>query len=67
MTQKGDFPDLPGTKSEGAVEDMRRMAKTMHVLSCMILNTSKKFRVTIDCDPETGRYEIMREELPINQ
>lgn len=28
-----------------------------------LLFTDKKFRVTIECDPETGRFQICREFL----
>lgn len=58
--------NLPNTQSAGAMEDMHRLAATMSALSHMLMTKDKKIRVTIECDPEAGRYEITREALPIN-
>lgn len=58
--------DLQNTQSAGAMEDMHRLAATMFHLGSMLMTKDKKIRVTIECDPEAGRYEITREILPIN-
>lgn len=64
LEKKGD---LPNTQSAGAMEDMHRLAAVMFHFGSMLMTKDKKIRVTIECDPESGRYEITREELPINQ
>lgn len=50
----------------GDLEIMHRAAAMMISLGSMISSRKKKIRVTIICDPEIGRYEVMREEQPIN-
>ena len=55
------------THGEGAMEDMRRIGAAMEALGNMLISKDEKIRVTIECNPETGRYEFVREVLKINQ
>lgn len=58
--------DLRATQCEGEKEILDRAAAVMFHLGSMLMTKDKKIRVTIECDPEARRYEITREELPIN-
>lgn len=46
---------------DGKQECMDHAAAVMLHLGNMLL-CGKKFRVTIECDPETGRFSVKREE-----
>ena len=50
-------------KTVGKVDAIGKAAAIMGKLSKHLWMDGKKFRVTIDCDPETGRFEIIRQEL----
>ncbi len=50
-------------ESEKAFGDTNCLAHAGAVMLHLgnLLLTDKKFRITIECDPETGRFEIFRE------
>ena len=60
MEQKGEWPNIEGT---GTLECLDHAAVVMFHLGSMLMASDKKIRVTIECDPETGRFEIKREEI----
>lgn len=50
-------------KTTGKSDAIGTAAAIMRELSKHLWMDGKKFRVTIDCDPETNRFEIIRQDL----
>lgn len=49
--------------TSGKADDIGAAAAIMTYLAQHLWMDGKKFRVTIDCDPETNRFEIVRHEV----
>ncbi len=47
----------------GKLDYIEHGAVMLFELGRLLWPSGKKFRVTIECDPETGRFEARREEL----
>ena len=60
MERKGEWPN-PQVK--GTLECANYAGAVMFELGSMLMPSDKKIRVTIECDPETERFCVKREEL----
>lgn len=67
---KEKFPEGKIYRSEpvqrrlgGKLNYMEHGAVMLFELGKLLWPSGKKFRVTVECDPETGRFEAKREEL----
>lgn len=47
----------------GKLHYMEIGALMMYEIGRLLWGDNKKFRVTIECDPETGRFEAKREDI----
>ncbi|MCI9234745.1 MAG: hypothetical protein HFG24_02070 [Anaerotruncus sp.] len=47
----------------GKLDCMEKAAMMMHELGKLLWVSDKKFRVTVVCDPEEGRFEAIREDI----
>lgn len=54
-------------RTTGKAKYLGQSAYIMGELSKHLWMDGKKFRVTIDLDPETGRFEIVRETFDANE
>ena len=55
--------DQMSVDCSGALECMGHAAAVMLHLGNLLLSSQGKFRVTIECNPETGRFTLKREVL----
>lgn len=61
MEQQGEQP-ITQTAS-GTLESLDHAAAVMFHLGNMLMASDEKIRVTIERDPETGRFEVEREVI----
>ena len=55
--------EWPNPQWKGRRECLARAAAVMFHLGNYLMACDKRIRVTIECDPETGRFEIKREGI----
>ncbi len=58
--------ELPPPISEslkGSVKALGYSSCLLHEMGKLLWVTDKKFRVTVECDPETGRFTAVREDF----
>ena len=55
--------EWPSPQVKGTLECVNYAAAVMFELGNMLMPSDKKIRVTIECDPGTGRFTVKREEI----
>ena len=55
--------DREAAGASGLLDHMESASCVMYQLGQLLWATGEKFRVTIECDPETGRFEAKRETI----
>lgn len=51
-------------QGRGSMECMNHAAAMMLHLGNLLSASDEKIRVTIECDPETGKFTVKREVIP---
>ena len=58
-----EIPSLAMPTLSGKLDCIEKAAMMMHEFGKLLWVSDKKFRVTVVCDPEEGRFEAIREDI----